>query len=72
MKNTLKLKTLIISAIFLMGCEDDPILTPTVEEGEECTGSYCRLQLDIFQPWANQTQSTVFHWELNSSNPEVF
>ena len=55
----------------LVACEDDPILTPSGESEEECTGSYCRLQL-IPKKFLSKPTKNVFHWMNDSSNPEIF
>lgn len=62
---------LLLTVLSLLGCEDDPILTPSSDSEEECTGSYCRLQLIPQQLFSIPTRN-AFHWIQDSSNPEVF
>tara|TARA_Y100001970_G_C14219303_1_gene851647 strand:+ start:1275 stop:1475 length:201 start_codon:yes stop_codon:yes gene_type:complete len=49
-----------IVVLFLSACEDDAILTPQGIEEEECTGSYCSLNL----PGSSSKN--------NHDNPKVF
>lgn len=55
-----------------IGCEDDPILSPSNNAEEECTGSYCSLKLSPLEPLLKSNSKTAVLWHLDASNPETF
>ncbi len=71
MKLTLKSKTpfIVTAAILLFGviglfsCEDDAIVTPTKDDTDDCTGSYCELDMN------KSTKDIVL---VQNNNPQTF
>lgn len=55
--------SLTFGAFMMASCEDDPLVTPTGDDDDDCTGSYCRLDM-------NGSKTIAIH--LPKNNPEKF